>query len=260
MFKTKLIEDFIALSLYSVYVKNADSVSVLIIAKPESGKTSILKKFSDNKGILWLSDASYIGLLDAVTSNKDIKTLVVPDMLKLIAKSKVAKMSLFTFLNELIEEGIKEVHSYKSKVKLDSFLRCNLIGATTGIDFFETRGLMERDGFLSRLIPFSYSYSKEDVQRIKDMISKGEVFKEEKIKLKLPSVPKKIEQNFDVNERIKDLSEELASGYGFRLQRNLQTLCMASALMRGDKEVKMEDFELIYKMSRYFNYQFREIE
>jgi hypothetical protein len=85
-------------------------------------------------------------------------------------------------------------------------------------------------------------------------------------KLKLPKRNVKVEISVELCERIKDnitlkivdrfrkkVNEE---AYGFRLQRNLQTLAKASALLDKRSEVIDKDVEKLEWLSEWINYDF----
>jgi hypothetical protein len=52
------LERTVQATLYSACVKDERPLSLLIVAKPESGKTLVLKKYRENKGIVYLTDCT----------------------------------------------------------------------------------------------------------------------------------------------------------------------------------------------------------
>jgi predicted hydrolase (HD superfamily) len=46
---------------------------------------------------------------------------------------------------------------------------------------------------------------------------------------------------------------------GFRVHKQLRALIQAHALYRGDKKVKMQDFEEIKRLSKFMNLDFHQI-
>ena len=269
MVKTEPLREIISLAIASAYVKNEKPVSLLILAKPESGKTKTLKEFSINNGLCWLSDVTYTGLINILDRIKagSIKTLLIPDMLKVFGKSINTRTNFLTLLNELIEEGVKEINTYEHNIDYGEFLRCNVIAAITSTDFFRSRRIMGGIGFLSRIIPFSYSYSIEDINKIFHSLMTNGSNDIEFQKHKLPKNPKNISISKNLCEKIKSeitlfvverfktkVSQDI---YGFRLQINLQTLAKASALLRGASKVSVKDVNRLIKLSRWMNYDFK---
>jgi hypothetical protein len=270
MVKTQALREIISLALATPYVKNEKPVSLLILAKPESGKTQTLKEFTINNGICWLSDVTYTGLVNIMYRIKEgnVKTLLIPDMLKVFGKNINTKTNFLTLLNELIEEGVKVLMTYDKSIDFGEFVRCNTICAVTSTDFFTSRRMLGGIGFLSRIIPFSYSYSIQDVNKIFLSLMKSSNSTEFQ-KLKLPKTKKDVSINLSLCKRIKEnitlhlveryvrkVSQDI---YGFRLQKNLQTLAKASALLRGQKKVSIKDINLLEKLSNWINYDFHEL-
>jgi hypothetical protein len=271
MIRTEALEEVISLCIASAYLDGDNSVSLLILAKPESGKTQVLRNFSVNNGVYWLSDITYTGLINLLDKIKEgsVKTILIPDMLKLFGKNINVRSNFLTLLNELIEEGVKTIMTYDKTISYEFFVRCNVISAITSSDFFHSKRLMGSIGFLSRVVPFSYRYSVDDVNEIFNLIMSGGNALEFK-KLKLPKRSVKVKISIELCERIKDnitlnvverfkkkVGEE---AYGFRLQRNLQTLAKASALLDGRKEVTDKDVKKLEWLSRWFNYDFNVLE
>src|SRR3989337_163698 len=94
-------------ALISPYIKNEKPLSLLIVAKAESGKTSTMKLYRQNKGIVYVTDCTAYGITRDILPKMvsgEIKTLMIPDLLTPLSKSTKTRMSLVAFLNNLIEE------------------------------------------------------------------------------------------------------------------------------------------------------------
>ena len=110
-------------------------------------------------------------------------------------------------------------------------------------------------GFLSRFLVVSYSYSDETAEQVRSTIMEG-----------VPSEPRNLilpeQQKVHVPEEIArglaTLAIGLAKGlypplHGFRMQKHLQRLAMASAFRAGRDSVNKDDFVKICDISRYAN-------
>jgi hypothetical protein len=271
MIRIQPLRDLISMSLASAYLRDEKSVSLLIIAKPESGKTTILTSFAVNNGIAYLSDITYSGIINMLGDIQDgkIKTILIPDMLKALGRKEATVENLITLLNALIEEGVKTIATYNYFKEFRTFVRCNIIAAITSTDWFLRKATLGSTGFLSRVVPFSYNYSYEDVEAIFKEIIEGKandiVF--EKVKVgRVGKAGKEVILPVELGERIKEnvvkkIVERInrALGldiYGFRLQRNLQALAKASALLRGDDTVREEDIKKLEYVSEWINFDF----
>jgi len=270
MIKTGNLREIIKLSLYSAYLKGEKSVSVLIIAKPESGKTHTMFEFSMNDGIAMLSDITYTGLINLLQKVKDgsIKTVLVPDMLKIFGRKAETSKNFITLLNEFIEEGIVNIETYQHSLIFDKPIRGNIITGITSTDFFMNVKYWGSVGFLSRIIPFSYSYSIEDVNEIfREIMTSSFSVEFQKLKFKKP---RKVSLSLPLAERIRT---EITSGlmqklvkvvgeelYGFRIQRSLQMLAKASAYAEGSKCVRGKDVDKLVKLAKWMNYEMNALE
>jgi hypothetical protein len=56
------LKKLIECALISPYIKNEKPISLLIVAKAESGKTSTMKLYGQNKGIVYVTDCTAYGL------------------------------------------------------------------------------------------------------------------------------------------------------------------------------------------------------
>jgi hypothetical protein len=88
------LRKFVECALISSYAKNEKPLSLLIVAKAESGKTSLMKQYRQSKGIVYVSDCTAYGLtreiLPKIVSG-EIKTIVIPDLITPLSKSHSAR-------------------------------------------------------------------------------------------------------------------------------------------------------------------------
>jgi len=94
------LESFLVQCLQSFLLRNKDEkpLSLLIVAKPESGKTLVLKKYRENKGIVYLTDCTAYGLtrdiLPKVISG-EIRHILIADLITPLSKSAKTIASCF---------------------------------------------------------------------------------------------------------------------------------------------------------------------
>jgi hypothetical protein len=267
MIGTEPIREIIRLALASPYIKGEKSVSVLIIAKPEHGKTESLKEFSLNSGVAFVGDITYSGLLNYLDRAREgaLKTLLIPDLLKVYGRKADVSKNFSTLLNEVIEEGIREISTYDMVKDYGKFVRLNIVACVTERELFSHINQWGQIGFLSRVVPFSYSYSTEQVRKIFEEIMKGEHKTEFQFlfKGKQPK-EKKIELSKNLAEKIRvNITSELAKKFSFktgeqiiglRFQKNLQTLAKASAYLDKRDKVSIKDVNKLIRLSNWFNY------
>ena len=121
-------------------------------------------------------------------------------------------------------------------------------------------------GFMSRLLPISYTYNAGTQLEIHRAIANREYLSDTPILLNLP--PQNVEirlqapQTDELIALASGLNSILASSsnpervYGFRLQRHLQSLAMASALRHRRDIVTQEDVDYLRSLSGCNNLEY----
>jgi len=254
--------DMLTLVILSAYISNVPKpVSLLIIAKPESGKTEAMKKFKVNETIAYLSDVTAFGIqrdyLDDIERG-EVRHIMIPDLLKPLSRKASTVNTLITFLNSLIEEGIATVSTYATpRLNYSRPVKCGLIAAITTDEFMDHRHKWERLGFLSRTIPFSYSYGIPTVNKVFQQIIGLGYLDERDIKLNIPNEDKEIRLATKYAQAILPSTATIAKAqrtYGFRLQKQFQALLQASALDSRRRAVNQSDVERVLKLMDWVNF------
>ena len=251
----------VRLALYTAYIRNVPKPdSLLIIAKPESGKTEILKKFIPNKNVAYLSDVTAYGIerdyLPKIESG-EIRHIIIPDLIKPLSRKESTVRTLITSMNGLIEEGIASVSTYATQRITPKHVKCGIITAITGSELRDQRHNWGRLGFLSRIVPFSYSYGLQTVKRVFDSILGLAYLKEYDIELSIPREDRKITLPRKYARAILPSTTAIAQAqrtYGFRLQKQFQALLQASALERGRNVVNSRDVDRVLHLMNWVNF------
>ena len=255
--------DAITLTIYTAYVENVPKPnSLLIIAKPESGKTEVVKKFIVNKNIAYLSDVTAFGIerdyLSRIETG-EIRHIIIPDLLKPLSRKESTVKTFITLMNGLIEEGIASVSTYATRRSSDTHVKCGIITAITGEELRDQRHNWGRIGFLSRIIPFSYSYNIETVKKVFDYILGLDYLQENDIELRrLPKQDKVIRLPRKYAQDILPSTTTIAKAqdvYGFRLQKQFQALLQASALEKGRNSVNSRDVDRVLHLMNWVNFE-----
>ncbi len=254
--------DMVTLNLYTAYLKNVQKPnSLLIIAKPESGKTELLKKFIVNNNIAYISDLTAFGLerdyLPKIETG-EIRHIIIPDLLKPLSRKESTVNTLITSLNALIEEGLASTSTYATRRIVEHQVKCGIITAITSQELKDQRHHWSRLGFLSRIIPFSYSYGLQSVKKVFDHVLGLHYLKEHDVQLKrIPKQDKKITLPRKYAREILPTTTTIANAqqtYGFRLQKQFQALLQASAMEKGRSKVNSTDVERILNLMNWVNF------
>jgi hypothetical protein len=252
------LEDIIKLTIYSAYVKKEKPVSLLIIAKPETGKTMSMKKFMKNKGLAFLTDATAYGIqrdLLSLIEKGEIRHILIPDLIKPLSRKGSTVSNFISFINALVEEGVVSISTYADRRTFEIPVRCGIIAAVIKEDLESKLDYWGTIGFMSRFIPFSYNYSIDVVQKIFEYIIKGEYRNEEFIRLKNLR-DREISISPHLARKLIPIAQEIGRRqkfFGFRALRDLKVLAQASALERGKPRVCLYDINRIIKLSRWMN-------
>jgi hypothetical protein len=257
------LERIVEATLYSAYVKDEKPLSLLIVAKPESGKTLVLKKYRENKGIVYLTDCTAYGLtrdiLPKVISG-EVRHILIADLITPLSKSAKTRQSLVAFLNNLIEEGVAKMTTYATVWEKE--VRCGLISTITDEALQDGRHEWAKMGFLSRMFIFSYSYPISTVYKIFDSLMRDKSGIDEKIELRFPKWSKDIILPETIAEKVIPISMKVGESmklHGFRFFLNTKTMLKSLALLNRRTIVTNQEFDEFLELSKYLNCQFSPI-
>lgn len=252
--KNKPIVEILKRIVASGFIKNAEPLSALIIAPVGAGKTSNLKKIAVNKNILSLSDVTPYGLVMLLSEikQKNITHLVIFDLVQPMSRSRSVVNGLVGFLNTLIEEGVWKIST--GVMKVDEPIKLGLITCTTDKEIKDKRRGWISIGFISRMIPISFNYSKDDVLGIMEDFAEQKIKGADYDQLKVKS--KIIKENPRIFKLLIPYATALAQdgALPWRNFKQLEILLMSNALLRGDDKVTEADFDWFKSISKYLNY------
>lgn len=280
---TEPIQDLIDLTIHSAYVKYERVVSLLIVSEPEAGKTELIKKFRENKGVHLRRRFTAYGIINDLLGGQ-IKTLfnypkilghiLVYDYSNIFAYKASTVDSTIEFLDALTEDGLSGESSYWIKGnELEPYegLKGGIIAGINTFGFFTSgrriRANLYKGGWFSRNIVATYDISETLLTKIFDSIKRGEYRADrgfvEYIILQLPLKRMDVELPDKYAEEIGDLARELAEDYtrdlrpyklkGIRLDKSLISLAKASALRENRGYVNADDVDRIKYLSNWMN-------
>jgi hypothetical protein len=269
------LKKIIKLTLQTGYLKGTKTpVNLLLIAKPESGKTAAMNLFKI-KGTYTtnnITQAIIVSKIFPMIENQGLKHLIIPDILNAIQKDKTTRLGFLNLIKSLIEEGITSLDTYNIRTNkvYDPPIKCGLITAITADNFKgyydprrqQFRGgakeIWKSTGLLSRFVPFSYQYELTKICKIFDFIQKEEE-RGEAGKEKIHRTMVDVKGNAGLFEKLQAASLQLGAemgGYGFRLQRSLQCLAKASAVLNSRVEITQEDIDAVLHLANWMNYRY----
>ena len=279
MIGTDNINKLIELVVFSGHIKGEQPVSVLVTAPVEAGKTEIVMKYSQVSGCVALTDVTAYGIMrdygQSIITGR-VRHLIIPDMIKPMSRGRDTVHSLIAFFNALIEEGVLRISTYAERIGAPSDgislespqipVRCGLIATMAKGILHDGRHHWSRMGFMSRMLPISYTYNVNTQLNIHRSIANRAYLSDTPIQLSLPSEDVEVRLESTQAGDIITLASGLASiitsssnperVYGFRLQKHLQRLVMASALKNDRDTVSQADVDYVRSLSGCINLEY----
>lgn len=253
------------LTLQTGYIKNAKASSLLIIAKAESGKTESMEQFKFFNGVYYTNDITPKVIVDKLLpmiDSDEMRHLMIPDVLTAVERNRATRQHLVNILKTIIEEGVTRLDAFHMRYepRFKKTLQAGLITAITGKSYQEFKKDWVKIGFLSRMVPFTYNYTMQKVDKILESIAQEEYFGDNP-KHKILERKRRIEVKGDplLFAQFKLLVSDVGraiDAYGTRMQKMFQTLSKANALLNGRTEVTQTDIDAIKDLSRWINYDF----
>ena len=257
LIETLFLKKIIECCLISPYITDEKPISLLIVAKPESGKTAHMKVYRMNKGVCYMTDCTAYGITRDILPklvSGEVKTMMIADLITPLSRSTKTRKNFVAFLNNFIEEGLAKITTYATIWEKE--VKGNVITAVTDSELQDGRREWAKMGFLSRFIIFSYSYSLSTVTKILDMYSaKGITMNP--VKIKLPAKEIEITLSEKLANQIDPIATKIGESfnlYGIRAKINFRSLLKSLAIRNNKKEVTEEEFREFLQLADYFNF------
>jgi hypothetical protein len=262
LIKMESLKTIVECALISPYIVNEKPLSLLIVAKPESGKSSVMKQYRENEGIIYLTDCTAYGItrdiLPKIISG-EVKTIMIPDLITPLSKQSKTRQSFVAFLNNLIEEGVAKMTTYATVWNKD--VNANVITAVTDDALRDARHGWAKMGFLSRFIVFSYSYNLSTVMEILNRYSEHG-HNPTITTMKLPKKRINITLSKELANQLNSISMRIGEQfriYGFRAKINFRCLLKCLAYRNNGKTVTENEFQEFLELADYMNFQYNPI-
>ena len=262
LIKVEPLKKIIECALISPYIKSEKPLSLLIVAKAESGKTSVMKLYRENKSVFYLSDCTAYGItrdvLPKIVSG-EVRTLMIPDLITPLSKSTKTRQSFVAFLNNLIEEGIAKITTYATI--WDREAKANLVTAVTDEALKDARHEWAKMGFLSRFIIFSYSYNMSTIMKILDSYSEHGLG-DEKVRFILPEKEVDLQLSKQIADKLNPIAMKIGEQfklYGLRAKINFRCLLKCLAYRNGREVVTDAEFKEFLALADFMNLEYNPI-
>jgi len=244
------LKKLLRLVLLTGDLKDYPPVSLLIVSKSGNGKTELITSYKKTS-MMFLTDLSYVGLLDELKKNKGLKHILIPDFIKITQKKRSTSNHLVSLLNALMEEGVGKIRVFNSEYDFNN-RKIGLITATTKASFAQNEKSWSSFGFVQRMLIISFDYNENTIKAIMESINKEEFLKNKPDSLIKLGCDVKSEQKF--NSQLNRYSYS-----NFRNLKQLQALSKAHALSEMRKEVRQCDIDEIIRLTKYMNLRYTKI-
>lgn len=254
MIGTSLAERLVQSVALSHLIKGHRRCSLLMLAAPESGKTTITSA-ANARHVERVAVISGRSVLKAVNGSEHTEFLLFNDLSAIRAMSAPAVNLLVTILNQLTqdERGIvsfagKEVEEIKRPV--------GIIGCIPYQTFTDHRARWKELGFISRMIPFAYRYDDELVAEIKDAIDGGVHANRVKTIKRMPKASRAVQVTMSdaLTQEVRRMADAKAATLGqlgIRLLQNYHVVIRAHALLHGRRTVAKDDVAFLRAVNSY---------
>lgn len=269
---TKLIE----LAIWSAVIEGEDNpVSLLLVGRPESGKSQLILQFEGTPWTRNISDLTAWGFINehVLPISQELSrspdsvaqtVLMVPDLSLTLARTQTVVQTMCSNLAAYMEEGIGEIKTFNTKLTLKKRIRGSLITSCTKAHFTANKKIWLESGFASRFLVLSYKYDKETENAIAHAIWSDDKAGGVHRILPLPTVKIPVTYNLKDMEYCENLVPDYRQslslteeGYGNRFRRHLKRLVKAHALHEHRTEVIPQDIMTVTELvDRYANLKF----
>lgn len=256
MIGTSLVEELVQSVALSHLVKNQKRVSLLMLAAPESGKTTILSA-ANASHVRRVAVISGRSILKEVKDKPETEFLLFNDLSAVRAMSASAVGLLVLILNHYVM-GETGIVAFAGKETEEITRPVGVLACLPFKTFVDHRARWREMGFISRMVPFSYHYDRELVARIKDTIDDGNHHEHAAPRRAMPKhkrqKPVAIAMNREFTRHVRNLADARAATLdqlGIRLLQNYHCLIRAHALLFKRNAVTKDDLDFLRHVDRF---------
>lgn len=240
-------------------------VSLMLIAKPESGKTSVVLAESSEEAVI-CSDLTGGGITQELMNNSRVGHLIINDMVSVMAHKESVNKRTFAIMNALTEEGLFKIALPGSGYYDFKGRKAGIICCIPEQMVFDQRRWWNSSGFSSRFLPFAYKYSKSLILHIKRENLESGAYERKNGNSKPDDTPKKyVKMNVTISDdmahKIQLVADHVGKNMeeiGLRRGKQLRALARGHALLKKRKSVEQEEVEFLREITPYLCYQVEE--
>lgn len=241
-------------SSYVRVIKNGKAethipLSLILVAPPDSGKTTIIQRFSHLRGMEWVDDMTMRYALEIATKARrgEVTHLLFPEMQRLALRKDHTAEQTFSALSAMMWDGQRKVALGDTQHDFDG-ARIGVIGAVTPLAVANHRKLFEQHGLYSRGLWIEFSLPSDEREEVVERIFSGNT-QIPPIHIPQPATPVEIVVSPEIGKKI---HAAMPKGWGgsMRMAVTLRSLVASVAFLAGDQHVR-EDHILFLQSELY---------
>ena len=266
MIGTEFLRETVETVILTSRVRDVAPVSLLLIAAPESGKTSVVLE-RPCEVIKAYADVTGRGLHAVLKHNPNLSHIVINDLVAVLSHRQTVNRYTISQLNSLTEEGITAIATPSGEEEFP----CGKKGVIASLTLElakDSRRWWNKVGFSSRMLPFCYFYPDDLIIAIKAAIdeSRGKSANgngtRSKPKTKDFLVPKDAvkvlydEKMVQQVRRIADMRSKMLEEQGMRRLKQYHAMTQAHALwrQRASPTVNDKDVDFVSHLDDFVSY------
>jgi hypothetical protein len=245
--------DLVDTIIWSGQVENERPLSLILIAPPGSGKTSVLEML-ECPTACFLSDLTSREIKGVLKKSILTTHIMLGDFTAVFNRSRGTAKLTINLLGRLT--GDKVTHEPWSGEELQTPRKLGFISAIPPTDLAkrDVKGHVNGAGFASRFLFAKYNYTHATIERVHQFIATGKYRYSKPFKLDIKPGSFKVEVPDDISKQVTLLSHRIKKDpLGFRAHHHLRALICAIA--RRDKRniVTAKDYEKLVLFCDFFS-------
>lgn len=257
---------YLSLVLQSGFLKNEYPLSTVFISQAGIGKSRLIATLKNEKYVYNVTDITPKLIVNEFLEDAKrgkYKYIVIGDFTNVTdSHSERTGSTIVSLLRNLTAEGVGNIKDYGMEFTTEQEIHAGLITGTTISSYNEFTTSWKKTGFLSRLLPFSFTHSPQTKESILDNIDRDEDEKLGRLPYRINRRPPNVEANPELLKQLRGYSEILAlytNSMPYRAQIQLRRLVKSNAVLRGDDRICQVDIDEVTKLCNWLNYNFEAI-
>lgn len=255
MIGTSLIEELVQTVVLSHRIKHGQHLSLLLMARPESGKTTIARA-ANAKHVCPVAVMSGRSIVKEIHDHPETEFLLFNDLTCIRAMSQSAVLLLINLLNQITQNEHGKI-GFAGKETEEIDRQIGIIACLPFSTFRDQRTKWNELGFVSRMLPFCYAYDVELVAEIKTSMKAYDTAKTRTHKiLKTPRRDCAIEMSKKFRDTVQAISDAKAielKQIGLRLLQSYLCLVRAHALWDNRRAVNAADIAFLRAVDHHIS-------